>query len=1044
MKVLFISHSGADGLPFSEHLYAALRNGQPSYEAWVDKRHLPVGYPYPEQIDIALGNCDVVLAVVTRDSASSQGVGVEIGRAKELGKRIVPLRVHGDATMPLPLVEHEAVDFTQTFKRGMTRLRELLGRLETPQERLAEAEARLKVVERRRARQSGAAGRRLDPEIRLRKHELEDLRWRAANPDSSKRVKHEGIARGLIREGRYGPHVVARSGVRYVNDDELPLTTHDWFQDRADETRDLRGLLDAEAVRIVVVAGPDGIGKTAIVSWVLRPPEGADGPSRVPAEAVVYLPVRGARPVTAAALLTDLRRALPSSRTAGLHTMLADGALTSAEKLEAVLERFGGRRRVVVAIDNLEDLLDDATGAFRDGELLELLSILVGRRQHGVKVILVTRTGTEPRPLLRGAPAGEITFPVDDGLRSPHAERFLRALDGDGGGIVAKLPRQQLSAVSRLAGGRPRALEALHFLLARDVELKRLLEEMEAAAGPDAVVDLLVGRVVAKLGELDRRVVQALAVYGRPVDPAAVDYLVEPYLPGYQSRLALERLLEQRLVRRQGERWFLPSSDCARVLRGIPPRGPGDLTRERPPLTLRALRHLAANYFGEVREIRGEIRSIDDLNPHFREIELRLQAGERQAAHALIDEVDYGWLRRRGFAHLVSSWREGLVGRLGDPLLEAMNLDALGNASRQRDDQDRAIRYFKKALPLAGKTEFAPYLLPALHINLGGACVDSSRFQAAGEYFEWALETGAGLARIQAQARMGLGTCAAESGQFGEALDHLALATKLVEAAVDPALGAMETESPLTRELVEVAADDPSLRAIEIEVPLNAGLWYGQLGEPEHALDYLYRARDLAAARDERLLEGKALGAIAEVLIDQAHLGQGIDLARRAIALGRQLDSPSLLRDANVTLAQALLCAGSVAKALSAADAARRRRASRRALPAYTLYGIAALRNGDRALARSGFEEAHREAMRLRQRHKRHLGALDGDGLALCGLALCDEPAWLDQAVASFGAARTVSSERGVVCRIVRLLDELRVADEQGLLSNARKAALGA
>jgi hypothetical protein len=82
--------------------------------------------------------------------------------------------------------------------------------------------------------------------------------------------------------------------------------------------------------------------------------------------------------------------------------------------------------------------------------------------------------------------------------------------------------------------------------------------------------------------------------------------------------------------------------------------------------------------------------------------------------------------------------------------------------------------------------------------------------------------------------------------------------------------------------------------------------------------------------------------------------------------------------------------------------------------------------------------------MRLRQRHKRHLGALDGDGLALCGLTLCDEPARLDQAVASFREARTVSSKPGVVRRVVRLLDELRVADERGVLSDARKAALGA
>jgi len=886
------------------------------------------------------------------------------------------------------------------------------------QEQLAASESGLDAARTRQAQLPSDAGGYLHAEVELRKREVEEQRRRVADPQASSRRKVTGINRGLVRESRPGPQVALRSGVRYVNGQELPPPLAGKFQDREAETDRLAGLLGDDAVRVVVVVGPDGVGKTAIVSRLLDPPEGGNGSRSMPAEAVVYLPVHGARPITAAVLLTCLRRALPSQRASGLTTMLEDEVLTSEQKLEVLLERISNRR-VVVAFDNVEDLLDGANGEFRDPELREVLSALVGRRQHGVKVVLITRTGTEPRPLLRGAPVGEVTLPVERGLPYPHAERFLRGLDVDG--IIGR-SRENLAAVRKLTDGRPRALEALYFLLARGVALPGLLEEMEAAGPPDAVVDLLVGRMLNSLDNIDRLVIQALAVYGRPVLESAVDHLIEPYLPGYQSRLVLQRLLRQRLVRRQGGRWFVPATDHARVLRGIPPGQAGDHAESPARFTRAALLHRAADYFADVRALQGEITSIDDLNPYFMEIDLRLRARDLRTALELMDEVDSGWLRGWGFRYVLSNWRKSLVGRLGDPLLEAGNLDALGDSCRQRDKQNQAIRYFEKALPLVAETEFADQLLPALHINLGGALTNINRHEAAREHYDWARRAAetADLPDLQAQAWSGLSICAAESGRFGEALDHFALARELIEGS-----------------------DDPSLGPLRIRLLLNAGYWYGQLGEPEHALEYLHQGREEAAAQDERLLEGQLLDAIAEVLIDQAHLGMAIDLARRAVAIGRQLSSPPLLREASVTLAQAHLCAGSVAKALSVAEAAIQYRASRRSLRAFALYGITALRIGDPAIAKVGLTEAHQEAMRLRRHHKQNFAALDIDGLALCGLVLCKQPRRLDEATASFRAARLISSEPGVVRRTVRLLDELGVADEQGVLAVARESALG-
>jgi len=47
---------------------------------------------------------------------------------------------------------------------------------------------------------------------------------------------------------------------------------------------------------------------------------------------------------------------------------------------------------------------------------------------------------------------------------------------------------------------------------------------------------------------------EALAVYERPVTPAAIDYLLQPYLPGINSAPVLNRLVNMQFVRKEGNR----------------------------------------------------------------------------------------------------------------------------------------------------------------------------------------------------------------------------------------------------------------------------------------------------------------------------------------------------------------------------------------------------------------------------------------------------------------------------------------------------------
>ena len=88
-----------------------------------------------------------------------------------------------------------------------------------------------------------------------------------------------------------------------------------------------------------------------------------------------------------------------------------------------------------------------------------------------------------------------------------------------------------------------------------------MLEEVLEIPLPDHVVEKLVGEAFSRLDPTAQKVMQALAVYARPVTPAAVDYLLQPYFPGINSAPVLNRLVTMHFARREVGRTYLHPVD---------------------------------------------------------------------------------------------------------------------------------------------------------------------------------------------------------------------------------------------------------------------------------------------------------------------------------------------------------------------------------------------------------------------------------------------------------------------------------------------------
>ena len=319
---------------------------------------------------------------------------------------------------------------------------------------------------------------------------------------------------------------------------------------------------------MLTIDGRGGIGKTAVVCRLLKSVESGklpDDQGSLSVDGIVYLSASGSRRINVPNLYADLCKLLPADKAQQLDALYKDPQASTAAKVQALLNEFP-QGRFVVLLDNFEDLVDTGTTAITDAELNEALQAVLNAPQHAVKIILTTRIA--PRDLLLIQPARQSRIPLEHGLPSPYAENILREMDSDGLVGLNKASDDLLRQAREYTRGYPRALEALYAILSAD--RYTTLEEVLSSPPPKNVVEALVGEAFNRLDLTAERVMEALATYARPVTPAAIDYLLQPYLPGINSAPVLNRLVNMQFVRKEGSRYYQHPVDRTYALSRIP------------------------------------------------------------------------------------------------------------------------------------------------------------------------------------------------------------------------------------------------------------------------------------------------------------------------------------------------------------------------------------------------------------------------------------------------------------------------------------------
>jgi tetratricopeptide (TPR) repeat protein len=1015
----FISYSRMDAEDFGRRLADALVAGPPTYPVWLDVRDLQPGGDWDTQIRDALQACAGVLFVMTTDSVQDHSVTkTEWVWALKYKKPVIPLRAEVGAELPFRLASRQFLDFSDGFDVGLARLRTYLDSVGSPRWMLQDLRDQLAEAERELPR----AG----PGQRPRVHQdIEDLRQRiaeqerlVANPQAAARLTEERIAVGLERQRQPDRRVAVRARARFVN--KPPVAAPGYFQDRYVESELIAEFLRAVDERVLTVAGRGGVGKTAVVCRLLKALEGGrlpDDLGELDVDGIVYLSPSGSHPVNFPNLFDDLCRLLPDETASRLRQSYRDSHQSLEALMRAQLDALPSGR-VVVLLDNLEDVIDSSSADFQltDAALDEALRTVLAAPPHAVKVIVTTRVA--PRGLLLQRPERQRRLDLDEGLDSPYAEQVLRARDPDGRLGLKTAPDELLDEARRRTRGYPRALEALAAILAadRDTTLPELLAE--TAGLPGNVVEGLVGEAFSRLDPLAQQVMQALAIYPVPVPPVAVDYLLQPHQPAIDAAPVLGRLVNMQFVRREAGRYYLHQVDRDYALSRLPEGDPPDREVGPPRFTRQALWHRAAGYFKQTRAPRADWKTLDDLGPQLAEFELRYQGGDYDTAAQVLLGIGQGYLIKWGHYRLTAGLHERLQGHLDDPWTYAASEDSLGTCYWQLGQISRAIEMYEQALAIDRQRGDRRGEAARLG-NLGNCYFELGQIPRAIDLYEQALALSreVGNWRGQAAGLGNLGLCHWQLGQISRAIEMHEQAL-----AIDRQRGNRRGEGADLH---------------------NLGACYQDLGHATRAIDLYEQGLALSREGGDRYVEGMGLTRLGEVHGDLGLWDQGTGYCRQAIEVADATGSVQAQSTARYVLARIELLAGALTAARLAITAAYNHDYPENRAGLSLLSGIVQLRQDQPAPAGREFHTAITQADEQLEQSNGDYRALDIKALALCGLALTTDPGKALEAATVFRAARTITSADGIVKRTLALFDALAAADRDGVLVSVRPAAEG-
>ena len=992
---IFLSYSTHDGKELALELQRELEKKIGPNSVWRDRKNLRAGSSLDEQIQQAIENCEIFLFLMTEDSVTKESFCTFEWRwALEKSKTVLPIRMVAGVKAPFRFGDATIIDCSNDFCAGLAEVKDQLNRWMSWEGKLSLIEERINRLNREIKFNVQKESTSIEEQFTHLKVEVQAL----------KKILKE--LHGVSKEKK------TKTPCKIIGSPDFPTPS---FLHGRDECLKLgSSFISDEAKRVLVVLGRPGVGKTTLVYRLLQDLDRGElfhGSESCSVDGIVYLNFSGSREMAWPKFFLEVCKLLDAREKGELETLHKDPSVRASEKMSRLLEAFS-MRKVIVLFDGIDELLQSDSHNFRDPRIENAFQTLLKWPTAAIKVILTTQV--YPQKLSSAHAESQQEIDLAEGLMEPFAEDMLREMDPDGSLGLKEAPNEKLARVCELTHGNPGVMWQLIGILRgkpRDY-LDQLLKE----EGKPYIEELL-GREFEHLESTDKFVFQSLAVFGQPIMPIGINYMLEPYWPKCNSEPVLGRLLNMKLVQKKGEAYFLRKSDRLYALSQISDSQPSYKEKtDSPVFALDDLRHRGAEFYKSMRKPIEELRTKDDVVPHLAEFDLRVECGEYVVAAGILKDIRKAMLTS-GYYGEMAERHERLRNELVDLKIKDSSMRALGWIYQKLGELEKnAIPCYQDGLQIAN--ELKDRKLEALYMSNLGICYEElNNIPVAALHCEQALRLSrdVGDAVREAHSLNILGDCYLKVGMMEESLDSYEKSLNLAR-------------KNRTRQ-----------RKQEVLVLVNMARLYGELGKKMQAQRLLGEASSIADNIGYQLGKASALMLRAEFHTEDSEFHQGLSLYDETIAIADKIQFVHLQMAARIGQALGLLFLGDLGMALECSRTACRYDHLHNNFEAHEILGLTALRHGKIDEAIKAFDKSIEWGDKLLGQTYQNYRVLNAKGLALCGLVVCRETnEYISRALEAFRAAYTVNKSVGTVQRVIRTLDELAKSDQKKRLTQMR------
>ncbi|WP_291131768.1 TIR domain-containing protein [Flavobacterium sp. UBA7682] len=1038
MSHLYISYDQADGYQYAKKLHESLESGLPKFSTWLLDIHLTESEDSFSEANEAMQTCKCFILIISNNSTSTNSrCKQELKKAIEYKKPIIAVQYISNINLLPRLLNRKCFlsfgsDKSDEIKQHLNQIDSFEQKLNTLKEYLKDAENDLLYT-------NGENKPRVESEITVLNEQIKSLQQYLNNKDETAKLTEERIMLSIERERR-PERTNATSAPTYKVINNPPTIAPSYFQDRIIETDLAVNFLQSESIKIISIIGRGGVGKTAMVCRLLKSLERGilpDDSKGIDLSGIIYMTEIGSRPISFPNLFADLSLLVEENKRESLMQLQENSQSTVISKLNTLLELIPSKP-IVILLDNFEDKIDSETRNIKDTELKEAIVHLLKMTNHAIKFIITTRI--LPIDFNFIEPGRQRIIDLNEGLESPYAENVLRELDGDGHLGLKNADEGLLNKIKEITRGFPRALEAFYAILCADRSTS-INDLLNTLLPTDTLTQTLVGEAYNRLSETDQKIMQALAIYGFPILPSGIDYLLRSFIPNIDSSVALKRLVNMHFVRMDGREFYLHPLDREYALSRIPSMY---TSGENSDYFKKQLFTIAAEYMEEIALPRDEWKTLSDITPQIRQFYLLAESENSFDAKYVLKDLS-NFIERKGGFGLNLEMAEKLEQIALDSDTKRAAIELQANAYWRKGDLDEAVKRQKKILKfieendndheklrLKGNLLIMENELKTPQENLDSF---SQLLNELETKYPWYYQN---IAVIHDNLAMNY----KRLGYYDKAISHSkeALELSLKHEDLDSIEAQNHNYGSKVKAVDRKLAVEYFQKALDLSEQSGNPLWkanhlaalsgcYFDDGKTEEAIDYIKMA--LLIRKEIVDLGGEANDSVslASYLLHQGKINEALILCQTALSQAKELGLN--LSGYYMILSEILLSERQLEKSLEYINDSISTNKSA-SYGRYNLAGLIWLLLNNKSESKKYFEKALNEANIYIDRCDKNAGAFTSKGFAFAGLFKLniDYEQNKIKAITAYKQARKLDSGKGIIQQRLKFFDYLGIKDD--------------